>query len=313
MGCYGYKQNTSPNIDEFAKNSLFFENAYSQWPITVPALNSIMTGSVISNENIKEITSHYSNTTYLAEILYNKGYHTAGYTDHNALGIKRKGFNKGWYVIQKGFETFRNFGRTRNDVTSHILTEKVMKWLEGGHKNEFFLWVHYFDPHHSYVPLPEYETLFGFSEKKECGRIYNPMDIQEIRKIEESLTKKEIECLKCLYNSEIFYTDMHIGKILDKIKDLKLLENTIIIITADHGEEFKERGRIGHGTNINNEVIRVPLMIKIPGQTPAKIKEKMWPHWIRILKIFSLADRLRLEAIKQHISRLPSLPMGRHH
>ena len=168
LGCYGYEKKTCPKIDDFARNSVFFENAYSPWPNTVPALKSIMTGSLISNERTEDVISHYSKTTYLAEILSEKRYYTAGFTDHHALGSK----NKRWYVVQKGFDTFENFGKGRKDVTSHILTEKVTKWLEKYHKDKFFLWVHYFDPHFNFCPPPKYEKLFGFSEKIQCDRRY---------------------------------------------------------------------------------------------------------------------------------------------
>lgn len=230
-----------------------------------------MTGRLLSNEHMRDINSYFCDTIYLAEILADKGYFTAGFTDHLILGRKR-GKSNAWYIIQKGFDTFVNIGKDRKSVTSHILTKKITNWLDQNYENSFFLWVHYFDPHFNFVPLPEYEELFGFSEK-DCGRIYNSMDMLEIEDIQESLTGKEIECLMGLYDSEIFYVDKQIGKVFDKITSLKLWENTIVIITSDHGEEFNERERIGHGTTIYNETIRVPLMIKIPDEPPAKIKK----------------------------------------
>lgn len=267
MGCYGYEKNTTPNIDQFAKESIVFENAYSQAADTIPALRSIMTGCIISNENRKDIISYYHSAIFLAELLTERGYLTAGFTDHHGLGNK----NEDEYILVKGFESFQNFGTSRSEVTSHILTENVINWLEQNYKNKLFLWAHYFDPHYNYNPLPEYENLFGFGEKS-CERVYNGIDITEIRKIEKYLTKDEIECLVCLHQAEIFYTDEHVGKVLDKVKELNLEGNTVIIITADHGEEFKERTRIGHRLTVYNELIRVPLMIKIPNQKPGKIK-----------------------------------------
>ena len=91
LGCYGYSRNTTPNIDEFAKESILFENAYSQAPSTVPALRSIMTGRLIANESKEDIISYYYNTTYLAEILHKRGYLTVGFTDHYAPKIKHAG------------------------------------------------------------------------------------------------------------------------------------------------------------------------------------------------------------------------------
>jgi arylsulfatase A-like enzyme len=267
MGCYGYGRNTTPNIDRLAKESLLFENAYSQAPDTMPALRAIMTGRVISNENREDIISYYHNATFLAEILGKKGYLTAGFTDHRGLGNK----NEDEHMLVKGFESFQNFGTSRSEVTSHKLTEKVINWLEQSYKKKFFLWIHYFDPHFNYNPLSEYEGLFGFSQG-DCGRVCNGVDIKKIREIEESLTKEEIESLVSLHQAEIFYTDEHIGKILDSVKELNLEGDTVIILTADHGEEFKERTRIGHRLTVYNELIHVPLVIKIPKQKPNRIK-----------------------------------------
>jgi arylsulfatase A-like enzyme len=270
LSSYGYEKRTAPNIDNFANNSLFFENAYSQWPVTVPALNSIMTGTMLSNEKQRDIRSFFCNATYLAEILADNGYSTAGFTDHIIVG-KERGFVNAWYVVQKGFDTFMNIGNDSSTVNSDILTRMITNWLQRNYKNKFFLWVHYFDPHHDFVPLPEYEGLFGFSEE-DCGRIHNPMEMHEIVDIQETLTDKEIECVMSLYDSEIFYVDNNLGGLFDKLTGLNLWENTVVIITSDHGEEFMERERIGHGTTIYNETIRVPLMIRIPGRQPAKIK-----------------------------------------
>lgn len=279
LGCYGYEKNTTPNIDEFSKNAFLFENAYSPAPLTTLALRSIMTGRLISNDNKNDIISYYNDATFLAEILSERGYLTVGFVDHRGLGHHR-------LTLSKGFNSFHNFAKDHMSVTSHILTENVINWLERNHKNKFFLWVHYFDPHFNYNPLPEYEELFGFS-KEDCGRIYNGIDIEKIRKIEHDLTKKEVECLISLYDAEIFYTDKYIGKLLGKIKDLNLETNTVIIITADHGEEFRERTRIGHEMTLYNELIHVPLIIKMPNQAPAKIKEN-----ISTKEIFNILSNL---------------------
>ncbi len=184
LSCYGYEKKTTPNIDKFANDSIFFENAYSQWPTTVPAINSIMTGCLPSNETGKDLRSYFCEKTYLAEILNNRMYSTAAFTDHSVLGThigKKWGKSNSWHIIRKGFKTFLNLGKGVWDVTSHILTKKTIDWLENNYKSKFFLWVHYFDPHKNYIPLPEYEALFGYS-KNDCGRIYNPIGIPEVRR-----------------------------------------------------------------------------------------------------------------------------------
>ena len=273
LGCYGYEKNTTPNIDKFARESILFEDAYSQAPSTVPALRSIMTGQLISNEDKNDITAYYYNRTYLAQILHKKGYRTAAFTDHYALGSKNEKRTFSIYradTIVRGFDSFENFGHNIKEVTSHILTKHAIQWLdENGSK--FFLWVHYFDPHFNYNPLPKYAGLF-MPAGKECGRVYNGIDMSDIRKIQKTLTQQEVDCLRCLYDAEIFYTDEYIGKLLEKVKELGLLDKTVIIITADHGEEFKERTRIGHEKTVYNEVLHVPLIVRIPYQKPMRIE-----------------------------------------
>ncbi len=277
LGCYGYEKNTSPHIDAFAQDSIVFENAYSQGPSTVPALRAMMTGRVISNEDKNDIVSYYHDATFLAEVLSKKGYLTAGFTDHRGLGgTNEKGVFRARPRLgfHKGFDSFKNFGKGRTGVTSHILTESALSWLSGNHEDKFFLWIHYFDPHFNYSPLPDYEGLFGFSVG-DRRRIFNGIDIKEIRKIENDLSQKEVDALLSLYDSEIFYTDEHIGKVLHKVKDLGLQSSTVIVISADHGEEFKERTRIGHQRTVYNELIHVPLIIKMPNQAPRRIKENI--------------------------------------
>jgi len=289
LSSYGYGRNTTSNIDELARESVVFENAYSQAASTVPALRSIMTGRVISNDNKNDITSFYENTTYLAELFSQKGYQTAGFTDHAALGEKNveADFSIHYsHTLLKGLSSFESFGIDRYHVLSPVITEGALNWLKNNHREKFFLWLHFNDPHWNYNPLPEYESLFGFSEK-DCDRITNGINIKDLRKIQKNLTKKEIDCVISLYDAEVFYTDMHIGKVLDKLKELGLEENTVIVLTADHGEEFRERTRFGHETTLYNELIHVPLIVKIPKNPPAKVKEN-----IGTLQIFYMLSNL---------------------
>jgi arylsulfatase len=270
LGVYGYEKNTSPNIDRFAEQSMVFQNAYSPAPATIPALRSMMTGKLISNDNKKEIISYYHNATFLTEVLGNKGYRTVGFTDHRGLGDKEKRS----HIFIKGFDDFFNLGKGRDAVTSHVLAEGVLNWLDENHQSKFFLWAHFFDPHFNYNPLPDYEEAMGFSPE-DSGRVFGGIDQLKLREIEATLTGQEVEGLVSLHDAEIFYTDKYVGRVLEKLEAMDLLDKTVVVVTGDHGEEFKERTRIGHERTVFNELIRVPLIIRIPGQRPARIEASL--------------------------------------
>jgi arylsulfatase A-like enzyme len=268
LGCYGYQKPTTPNIDALAQEGILFRNAYSSAPVTVPALTTMMNGVLISNEvKAQSVRRTIKNThPFLAEILGTEGYRTAGFTDYFALTKK---------PFWDSFEYAKNIGENYNQATSHLLANEVIKWLEENSQQKFFLWAHFSDPHNNYNPLPEYERIFGYSSEH-CGRIKNGMDIVKIRKISKSLKPSEVDCLVSLYDSEIYFTDQHIGRVLRKLKELKIDQKTIIIFTADHGEELSERTHwVGHEKTLYNEMIRVPLIIKNPGHKSAVV-ENTW-------------------------------------
>lgn len=258
LPCYGYEKNTTPNICRIAEEGVLFEKAISQASFTPFALRAIMTGRVISNTNNSELQSFYNKTLHSAEALRSAGYTTAAFVDHHGLDA----FD--W----KGFETFTNVGRNRTSVTSHILNPPAIEWLKNNSQKKFFLWVHYFDPHFNYNPLPEYEEMFGYT-KETCGRVYNRMDITEITSM-KNITDRELECIKGLYDAEIYYTDKYVGELVNTLDRLGLADKTLLIITADHGEEFLEHGRIGHALTLYTEVLHVPYIIRSPYLKPGR-------------------------------------------
>lgn len=278
LPCYGYEKNATPSICALSEKAVRFENAYSQAPSTMPALRAIMSGGLVSNEDKKDIIAYYENRPFLAQILKKKGYVTAGFSDHRGIGRDNKDASFNTYhgkSVIKGFDHFRNYGQGRGKVTSHILTQGVLDWMDKNHDKKFFLWAHYFDPHFNYNPLPEYENQFGFRDI-DGGRIHNGIDTKEIRKIESSLTKNEVDSIVSLYDAELFYTDFHFGKVLKRIDELKLGDRTVIFIVGDHGEEFMERTRIGHERTLYNELIHVPLIVKLPhSDSPRSVKDSI--------------------------------------
>ena len=267
VGTYGYKYNTTPNLDKWAENSLVFENAYSPAPHTIPAFQAIMTGKPVSNDNRDEIIAFYEKTTFLGKLMQEKGYLTAAITDHGGLGGESPNGSFSATPI-KGFEIFKSYAP---ESSSRKLTEESINWLRSNKNEKFFLWVHYFGPHYPYIAVPEYAHMFGFSNNS-CGRIYNGMGNNEMNAIRASLTAQELNCIISLYDARIYNTDKNVGLLLDEIKNLNLTNNSMIIIFADHGDEFNEKGRLFHGDSVYNSLLHVPLIVRNPYQAlPSRI------------------------------------------
>lgn len=263
MGCYGYHRDTSPNLDKFAKNAVVFDRAFAQSPNTIVSHATMFTAlqPEVHETSGKYMLSDDYNT--LAEYLKKAGYLTAGYTTHGTWLCYDMGMGQGFDILDAKF---------RNAVENNKL---AIKFLEEHKSDRFFLFVHYYDIHSDYEKLPywtgtEYDTKFCPDYKgkftgcvgDECAS--KLLDRVNRKKDSVSLSKEDIEYIKALYDGGISYTDYHVNVFLNRLKELGLYENSLIIITSDHGEEFMQHGRVMH-TQLYSELMHVPLFIKFPG------------------------------------------------
>lgn len=274
LKCQGYAADPAPALCAFGEGALLFENAYTPAPITAPALQAILSGSLPSNESLVELIAHNDASTTLAAELGRKGYRTAAITDHKGLGdLERRRPNSS--TIIRDFGEVENFGQGRNGKTSALAAAAVERWLGDHRREKFFLWTHLFDPHFNWVPANETARAFGF-DPGTCGRIVIGIDIEEIRRIEKELTPAEVRCLEAMYLAEVLETDRLVGSILRRLDELGLAGRTIVVVAGDHGEELYERGNIGHELTVFDEVLHVPFMVRNPtsgavGRRPAPI------------------------------------------
>jgi choline-sulfatase len=275
LPCYGYDRDTAPRICGIARQGILFEHAYSAAPNTIPALHSIMNGAIIANEDPLAVATYASKVGHLAEAMKARGYVTAAFTDHPALGRRGKVKPKN-AMLQRGFDVFENLGSEVPElelrgVNGARVGSAVAGWLANNRSRKVFMWVHFFDPHYDYLPVPEDEGLFGYGADT-CGRIRNGMTFKEMRGLRKDLTAKEIECVRALHQAELFATDRRVGGIVDALAELGLADRTVVVIAADHGEEFEERGELGHGHSVHDELIRVPLVLLNPrGGGPSRV------------------------------------------
>ena len=269
-GFGGYGRNTTPNLDAFAQRSVVFERAYAQGGYTALSLASLARGvlpidveftniyedtymrmwfpeelpkdAIISKMFMVPAEDHHPT---IASILAKSGYRTvAVLNDGNTEYFQEKfgyvgGFHR--YLTNNGDRREKREGIKKSAMNAAAVTNialKELSRLEG--EVPFFMWLHHFDPHGPY-----------FEEETSVWGNADDMD---------------------LYDGEIAFADKHIGRLLDHLERTGLLKNTVVIVTADHGEAFGEHGTRYHGMGLHQEEIAVPLVVFIPGVMPATVK-----------------------------------------
>ncbi len=267
LSCYGYHRDTSPNLDRLAAKSVKYSNAISPSCWTLPAHASMFTGKFASthgarldtkgelvfaeavadaNEQLKEYRARPMNPeeTTMADILAEAGYATGGVIAGPWMK-KIFGMDKGFsYYDEKGVT--RALGRAAPDVTKHAL-----KWVNEVKQKPFFLFLNYFDPHYPYIWPEDFAMDFLL-------QYYTEAELAEKSK------RDSPEMRSALYDMEIAYMDRSIGRLLDELKDIGVFDNTLFIVTADHGELLGEHDAVGHGCFLYEEELQIPLFIKYP-------------------------------------------------
>ncbi len=260
LGCYGYFRDTSPNIDAFAKQSIFFEQAYAPMATTLPAHVSLFTGLYPLEHNIlanagdggQPFRSKPSMRS-IVELAKEDGCVTAGFV--GATPLKRVA------GLDIGFDTYVQPETAQADAGP--TTDAALAWLNQHSHERFLLFVHYFDPHVPYNPPAPYHSMF--TTDPELQAFIAEREIPDV--VRPGLCRGRVPTVTHvatnLYDGEIRYCDEHVGRLLDSLRQRGLWENSVIILTADHGEGLNQHDWPQHGRTWNEQV-HVPLMIRFP-------------------------------------------------
>ncbi len=271
LGCYGHDRNTSPRIDALAHSGAMFVNAWSTTSWTLPAHVSLLSGRSLLGHGVDRARKIPQSVPTLAEILKRQGYTTAAFVSAPWLS-SRFGFGRGFDLYDDFSVPFtpdrESRMRAQATVSAPLLAPSIERWLRDKAKPPFFLFLHYFDVHYDYQPPAPYDTMF---DSDHTGPISGRRFHADSR-IRPGMPARDLQHLLALYDGEIRFTDTYIGKVLDLMRDLGLSDRTLIILTADHGDEFLEHGGKGHHRTLYEEVLRVPLIISWPGHLPAGLK-----------------------------------------
>jgi arylsulfatase A-like enzyme len=265
VGAYGYPRPTTPHIDEFAKSAIRFDRAYATSSWTVPSMASLFTGVYPSQHGIEHAVTdplgvaeqQVLNDRFvtLAKTLRDAGYATYGVSANYHMHAK--------FGMGQGFTQYRvlNFAdRAEVDRGVKERLPLLQRSLKSG--RPYFLYVHYFDPHHPYMPVKPFLDRFRpadapldeinagnahFTELMDQGYFHaNPDKIPMF-----------VDC----YDAEIAACDDSVGWLLNSLPGL---DDAVIVVTADHGEEFLEHGHMSHSKDLYSETLRVPLFIRLP-------------------------------------------------
>jgi arylsulfatase A-like enzyme/Tfp pilus assembly protein PilF len=236
LGCYGYPNVRTPNIDGLAAEGVLFKNTTAQSPLTLPSHSSIFTGNYPSRHGVRDNGGFYlgpENIT-LAELLKQNGWATSAFVGAFVLD-SRWGLNQGFDYYYDNFD-FAKYKKISLDSVQREGGEVIkafFDWFKTNGDRRFFSWIHFYDPHTPYEPPEPYKSEYS-------GRPWG------------------------LYDGEIAYVDSLIGKVLESLRQKGVLDKTIIVIAADHGESLGEHGESFHAFFIYDATVSVPLILRLP-------------------------------------------------
>lgn len=244
LGYTGYQRPVSTNIDALAKRAIVYDNAYSLASYTSKSLGPMLIGKYGSetNRGWMHFNKYPAQDRMVAERLAEHGVFTLSVQGHWYFKADT-GLGRGFDVLDLSAAPERPQGEGDKTVNSAAISDAAIKLLEQPERatQRFFLWAHYLDPHAEYVPHSEFD--FGSN-----GR--------------------------ARYDGEVAFTDHHVGRVLAALEKASFKDRTVVVVTSDHGEAFGEHGLIRHGFELWEELVRVPLLVYVPGQAPRHIAER---------------------------------------
>jgi arylsulfatase A-like enzyme len=262
VSMYGYKRLTTPSLDTFAQEEAStFVTAYAASSWTLPSTVSLMTGLYPHQHGVEDRGEKlHPKVPTLAQAFSRAGYLTAAFVTHIYVSSL--------FGIDSGFDDFFELSidwkfKEGKQLRAAELNKAVFPWLADNAKKPFFLYLHYFDPHWDYDAPDLFKNRFADPEYK------GPADgtwrfISQFIPRGRRMPKEDLDHLRALYDGEIAYTDHQLGLLFAELKRLDMWDSSVVAVLSDHGEELQDHGSMHHIRTLYEEVLRVPLMIKLP-------------------------------------------------
>lgn len=274
LGCYGYPENTTPQLDKSSKRAVLFSEAYTNATKTTPSLVSLFTSLYPSVHDVRQInmkrTKLNEKIPLLAEILTKQGYNckasTGGANAGQAFGLGR------------GFMTYNEQDLLIKDNDFSRINTEISPWINAQLESDkpFFYFIHTYRPHSPYLPPKPYHRIFDpdysgtiISTSEQLPQSHSINQKKKNKLFWKSISNltDDIHHLKALYDGEIRYTDKFIAHVLSSIDRKRFEKKVILIVLADHGQEFLEHGRCLHSNSLYDELLHIPLLLQLPGTT----------------------------------------------
>ncbi|MBI1875514.1 MAG: sulfatase-like hydrolase/transferase [Acidobacteria bacterium] len=247
LGCYGYGAARTPTIDALAARGVRFADAVTVTPLTLPAHASLLTGTFPAYHGVRDNGGFYlpPELVTLAEILRGVGYRTAGFVGAFVLD-SRWGLQQGFDLYADGFDLSQANGAAMDTIQhpANEVVDQALRWLDQKSDKPFFGWVHLYDPHAPYTAPQQVAAQFP-------------------------------PTLEGAYDAEIAWTDTQVGRLIDRLAQLRTLDETIVIIVGDHGESLGEHGEAQHGFFVYDAALRVPLIVAGLGLSTTVVRDQV--------------------------------------
>ncbi len=252
----------TPALDSWAARAAVALRGHTQENWTKPSVATLLSGLFPwEHHATSEEAVVPAAVDLMSERLGREGFHTGAFIA-NGFCSDRFGFRQGW-------GSFRNYIREGLRTQAEFVAHDVLSWLDDRPTDRpFFLYVHTIDPHVPYMPpaaelamydpLP-YEGVVNFAHDREL--------LEGVKSGHIDLNARDREHLEALYDGEITYHDTHFGSIMEGLERRGIADETMVVFTADHGEEFWDHGSVGHGHSVFEELVQVPLIVRVPGLT----------------------------------------------
>ena len=256
LGCYGYHRRTSPAIDAFRREAVLFRTVIASAPSTLPSHASIFTSLAPQHHGASHTAGIPLGSQFvsLTEVLHDAGYRTGAYVAGGQLAPE--------FGLNQGFETYV----VVDDFTFEDVVASATPFLERTSGKPFFLFLHTYEVHHPYTPSPEDLKRFELSTTSSLPSYVDENLLVAINFGGKRITDADRAHIVNAYDAEIYSMDRGFRRLMTELKRLGVYDNSIIVFTSDHGEEFNEHGMMGwHSHTLYDELLRIPLIVRFPG------------------------------------------------
>ncbi|MEO8636963.1 MAG: sulfatase [Gemmatimonadales bacterium] len=288
VSMHGYERATTPHLEQRATEGLVFDNAMATAPWTLPSHGSMFTGQYpFALSTAAKVPLDKTHRT-LAEVFTAQGYRTGGFVGNIYYCGIRFGLGRGflhyeaapldvlqvmrhstlgrWVMARVWFPIRDRLGKKTRFARRNApdVTDGFLAWSDDDTARPYFAFLNYFDAHYPYLPPPPYDRRFAPDTQ--------PTFVPPSELSRKAFTPAVIARARNAYNGAIGFLDSELGRLFDSLARRGTLDNTIVIVTSDHGEQFGEFGLLFHGNSVYRPVLQVPLLIRFPGAVPRGIR-----------------------------------------